>query len=880
MKKTLLTLLAAALMVPAAAQYQIPNSDFETWGNSSGEPRYWHGFKSAKGSYSGMAKGTLASASGADAHGGTYSAVITSGSVFGIVNNGTMTNGQLQAGSMSATNTANHSEMDKSSTSKDKYGDKYYTPLTGTPDALKLWLKFTQGTAQSTYKYATVSAILFDGSYYQDPEDKTYTNVVAKAQNKQITTGDWRELTIPFDYDSYASNNASLAAILMTVSTNATPGKGSNGDKVWIDDVELVYNSELASVTYNGTAVNVASAMDLSSEDYDETKLVLTHNAKGNATISKSYDAANALLTITVYGENYGETTDSDYASMFKSSTNFHTYTIQFKKASAPAATLSALSVGGFDVTLQDGVYEYTMPFAYNAGIAVEATAGENSTLVADPTCAAFDEPVTEYGFYNEKTKTITVKVLNAVNDETDYVVHFTDEKATPSVGTTYPGALLVTLSFGEQNMKAPLENTNISFSENQDGTLNIILKNFQFALAGMNVGDIYVPALSYDAATGKVTGTRNVRIVSDDPEAVALQLGHLPVAVDMTILDVNNAAAEGNIDIITTQSTISAVAMFSAITVDFMPYQIDEAAAAEYDEEGNMSYTEQTLTGYVSKASLAFLEMNNAAANVPMSYVDMTGATIAADVTAADLKQGAPANNNTIFYLPTEATQAAGTNVVVGATAEEFSLNDAVTVNIPTAFTANKVSYTRAFTAGNWSTTVVPVTVDASFVDGEVYELKGINGDAFEFEAVEEMVANTPYLVRLNGTSLFKNTAIGSVLSCAASDVLATGAAEVSQLGYYTETPISSDATTTWYGYAGGQFVKANTGTIKPYRTAFAVDGQSSARAYNMSFAETGISTTTLNVDNAPAYDLQGRRVEKAQHGTFIIGGQKVILK
>ncbi|MBR6339399.1 MAG: hypothetical protein IKR63_04630, partial [Alloprevotella sp.] len=513
-------------------------------------------------------------------------------------------------------------------------------------------------------------------------------------------------------------------------------------------------------------------------------------------------------------------------------------------------------------------------------GIAVEATAGENSTLVADPTCAAFDEPVTEYGFYNEKTKTITVKVLNAVNDETDYVVHFTDEKATPSVGTTYPGALLVTLSFGEQNMKAPLENTNISFSENQDGTLNIILKNFQFALAGMNVGDIYVPALSYDAATGKVTGTRNVRIVSDDPEAVALQLGHLPVAVDMTILDVNNAAAEGNIDIITTQSTISAVAMFSAITVDFMPYQIDEAAAAEYDEEGNMSYTEQTLTGYVSKASLAFLEMNNAAANVPMSYVDMTSATIAADVTAADLKQGAPANNNTIFYLPAEATQAAGTNVVVGATAEEFSLNDAVTVNIPTAFTANKVSYTRAFTAGNWSTTVVPVTVDASFVDGEVYELKGINGDAFEFEAVEEMVANTPYLVRLNGTSLFKNTAIGSVLSCAASDVLATGAAEVSQLGYYTETPISSDATTTWYGYAGGQFVKANTGTIKPYRTAFAVDGQSSARAYNMSFAETGISTTTLNVDNAPAYDLQGRRVEKAQHGTFIIGGQKVILK
>lgn len=877
MKKTLLTLLAAALMVPAAAQYQIPNSDFETWGNSSGEPRYWHGFKSAKGSYSGMAKGTLASST--DAHGGTYSAVVTSGTILGIVNNGTMTNGQLQAGSMSATNTANHSEMDKTSTATDKYGDKYYTPLTGTPDALKLWLKFTQGTAQSTYKYATVSAILFDGSYYQDPEDKTYTNVVAKAQNQQITTGDWRELTIPFDYDSYASNNASLAAILMTVSTNATPGKGSSGDKVWIDDVELVYNSELASVTYNGTAVSVASAMDLSSEDYDETKLSLTHNAKGNATISKSYDAANALLTITVYGENYGETTDSDYASMFKSSTNYHTYTIQFKKASAAAATLSALSVGGFDVALQDGVYEYTMPFAYNAGIAVEATAGENSTLVADPDCAAFDEPVTEYGFYDDKSKTITVKVLNAVNDETDYVVRFTDEKATCSVGTTYPGALLVTLNLGF-DMKAPLANTNISFSENQDGTLNVTLKDFEFAMAGMVVGDIFVPALNYDAATGKVTGTRNVRIVSDNPEAVALQLGHLPVAVDMTILDVNNAAAEGNIDIITTESTISAVAMFQAITVDFLPYQIDEAAAAEYDQDGNISYTEQTLTGYVSKASLAFLEMNNASANVPMSYVDMTSATIAADVTAADLKQGAPANNNTIFYLPAEATQAAGTNVVIGGVASAFELNDNVEPNFPEPFGAESVNYTRQFTAGSWSTFMVPVGVEATAINGAVYELVGIQGDAFEFAAVETVEPNTPYLVQTTGTSLFVDGAEGSVGMADPTVIGATGSAEVSQLGYYTQTEVTSDAMTTYYGYAGGQFVKANNGTVKPYRTVFAVDGNSGVRAFSMSFPETGISTTTFSIDNAPAYDLQGRRVENAQHGTFIIGGKKVILK
>ncbi len=238
--------------------FQIPNSDFEDWEytnpstgavTTKNEPRNWHGFKSAKGSYAGAAQSTLArDTDKRTGSSGTYSAVITAGSVLGIINNGTITNGQLNAASMSASNTANHSEMDKSSTATDQYGDKFYTHFIGRPDAVKTWIKFTQGTAQSTYKYANFSAIIFDGSYYQDPEDKTYTNVTAKAQNKQITTCGWTELTVPFTgYTSVAPE-----AILLTVATNATPGKGSKGDKVWIDDMEIVYNGEVTGITVNG----------------------------------------------------------------------------------------------------------------------------------------------------------------------------------------------------------------------------------------------------------------------------------------------------------------------------------------------------------------------------------------------------------------------------------------------------------------------------------------------------------------------------------------------------------------------------------------------------------------------------------------------------
>jgi len=60
---------------------------------------------------------------------------------------------------------------------------------------------------------------------------------------------------------------------------------------------------------------------------------------------------------------------------------------------------------------------------------------------------------------------------------------------------------------------------------------------------------------------------------------------------------------------------------------------------------------------------------------------------------------------------------------------------------------------------------------------------------------------------------------------------------------------------------------------------------GGSGARALTISFGddiETSIETTELESlnTNAPTYDLQGRRVEKAQKGLYIVGGRKVLVK
>ena len=250
--------------------FQMPNSDFETWSTATDNnaPKHWHGFESVKGKLSGTAKSKTKLVSSKNVRPGSKgltSAVVTSTKVFTVIANGTMTNGVLNAGSMSAADASNHSETDLSSTSKDANGDPFATPMYAKPDSVKFWMRFTQAKAQASYPNAAFNAVITDGTYYQDPEDKTYTNKVAvAAPNKaDMTVGDWRLVSCPFDYASYAANGAEAKAILLTVSTNATPGKGSysNGvaDSVYVDDLELVYAAGIKSISFKGQALDLAT---------------------------------------------------------------------------------------------------------------------------------------------------------------------------------------------------------------------------------------------------------------------------------------------------------------------------------------------------------------------------------------------------------------------------------------------------------------------------------------------------------------------------------------------------------------------------------------------------------------------------------------------
>lgn len=343
--------------------YQIGNSDFEIFHEAkyedatSEEPDFWHSFMSSTGSLANMvSKATHTYINDVldddnnvrPGSTGTKSLKVVSTIVdmgIKIPANGTVTTGRLQADAASASSTKNCSFLDLSKTDVDAIGDPFEARLNGQPDALKVWVKFKQGPLakkNKAYVYATVSAVITDGTYYQDPEAKgvTYKNVAAKAVNNKIESKDfaWQELTVPFDYDTYAANKAAAKAILVTYSTNAQPGVGSTDaskvDELWIDDMSLVYYSQLSSLTVKGASV---TGFDKDTYDYNMT-------CEGEVTA----DDINVVATgrQAVVGKKVEKTAEGYKATISVTAADYretHVYTVNIKTA-APAGINAAVN--------------------------------------------------------------------------------------------------------------------------------------------------------------------------------------------------------------------------------------------------------------------------------------------------------------------------------------------------------------------------------------------------------------------------------------------------------------------------------------------------------------------------------------------------------
>lgn len=363
MKRQLLALaLLTAGPISALAQYQLPNSDFESdfveaynctkigMKKTLHEPLYWHGYATLESSYDNAVNKNvrvetkLMSSTEVrtknNTTGSTRCVYIQSNDVIGIVANGVMTTGRIYNKSSDAGDAAaNYNASDPSfdiSTKEDKKtkypnNRSYAQTFTGKPDKFTVWVKFVPIKNEGT---ASVNAVIHTKARYQDPEEANYKSVkVAAAKNDAITDyGNWQKLEIDFDY-SVGNKDNMPAYILVSFTTNKTPSGGSSGDKLYIDDIAMVYYNDLKTLTYGtgsdaqnllakaGEAVNNVVSIDASDLFYEKSMVNYEKKGQGANITEEKYDPTTCILTIKVVANDISV-----------NAKNYTIYKVQFKK--------------------------------------------------------------------------------------------------------------------------------------------------------------------------------------------------------------------------------------------------------------------------------------------------------------------------------------------------------------------------------------------------------------------------------------------------------------------------------------------------------------------------------------------------------------------
>ena len=295
--------------------YQLKNGGFEgAWTNN--EPEGWHSFGSATGDYIAFVSGNTEQFQQSNdkrpGSAGSHSALLQSKTVLGGVNaNGNCTNGQINAGSLTATDAAGNYSF------SDPTNEGYNTPFNGRPDSIVFWAKYVPADKNPANEVnrASLNAVITTNARYQDPEATDYSAVkLGQASVQYAATAEmgWQRLAVPFVYIELSEDPA---YILATFSTNAVPGGGTatkqSADSVMIDDVELVYNKLLTSFMVNGQPVVMNGRVATMEGNYCDSCAQYAAAANGqSAQTFIGFDALHKCIQIYVIADDYAQTGD------------------------------------------------------------------------------------------------------------------------------------------------------------------------------------------------------------------------------------------------------------------------------------------------------------------------------------------------------------------------------------------------------------------------------------------------------------------------------------------------------------------------------------------------------------------------------------------
>lgn len=314
MKKIFFIIVAVLTVVSVRAQYVFENADFENWEDvsytsASGttyngiEPTGWNSYLSGTGSVKavlvahcpGLVKGEARPGSA-----GVTSVLIKAQNF--LVKNfaGNLTSGCIEMGNLDQSQTG----VNYNYTNTEVAGQAMR--FVGRPDAMKVWARFKGANK------GQISVYLHSDGRYQFPVatgGQVTATMVGSASQFVGSDDTWAEYTVPF---SYVSTDCPAYA-LVSFTTSNIPGEGKTGDYMYIDDISLVYNSELSEIKYDGRSILGQTSVDAV---YNESRLTDVKSNGAGATVTRVFDSETNVLTVTVTAQD---------------NSSSHVYTYQFK---------------------------------------------------------------------------------------------------------------------------------------------------------------------------------------------------------------------------------------------------------------------------------------------------------------------------------------------------------------------------------------------------------------------------------------------------------------------------------------------------------------------------------------------------------------------
>ena len=280
------------------------------------------------------------------------------------------------------------------------------------PDAIKGWFKRTGGTGEKAH----IIAYLWKGTFQNnikssksnDTKDDTDRAVMGRVSSSgngvriascdhtftTTTNNDWQEITVPLNYEN--NNVPEKLNVIISSGDYWDRNNVKENSVLEADDVQFVYYSELASLTYNGKNYFQSGKTSYTIDEfYDESKLSLTSNGKF-AVIEKSFNDTDKILNVKVKGDDY-----------VVNSSSYHAYSIAFKKLD-PLAVLKYTPAEEVE-SLKTITIEYNDEIAgtYNAANATKMYVGSANNKAS----------------YSVSGNILTITLNNAITETGEYAL-------------------------------------------------------------------------------------------------------------------------------------------------------------------------------------------------------------------------------------------------------------------------------------------------------------------------------------------------------------------------------------------------------------------------------------------------------------------------